>query len=231
MNLKRRARIARLVFAIHRVRSRFWWLLAHLLKIPVKVVVSLTHSTTQRTVEKLHRAAAKHQKRVDSIMPELQTINQLTEYRRHRVLATASVLLDESKHLQGLIQTFVSDGGSYSAPGASTLLTTVGYFQIKLGDISRKTTSFRGLLSRVDGDTFYWDLLLWLVVPVADAEALMGDLTEEYPLQISTLGEAGARGWYRYQVATTLRDCVWKKFERVLAIGTLIDLIDRWLRK
>jgi hypothetical protein len=225
MNLQRRIRIASMIFGIHRLRTRFWFLMAHLLKIPTKLVVTMIHSTSQRRVKKINRSTAVFQKRVDSILPELRNLNQLTERRRNRVLAERSALLEESEHLRGQIQ------APYSAPGATALMTAVGYFQIKLADIGRKTTSFSRLISRIDCDTFYGELLLWLVVPCVDSEALTGDLSEEYLLQISTKGEAGAKAWYRYQLATTLRDCLWKKFERLAAIGTLIDLVGRRFRK
>ncbi len=231
MNLGRRIRIASLVFGIHGLRTRFWFFMAHLLKIPAKLVVTMTHSTSQRRVKKISKAAAMLHKRVDSIMPELQNLNQLTEHRRNRVLAARSVLLEESKHLRGQLQAFASEPGSYSAPGANALMTTVGYFQIKLAGIGRKTASFSRLISRIDCDTFYGELLLWLVVPCVDSEALTGDLSEEYLLQTSTKGEAGARAWYRDQVKRTLRNFLWEKLERLAAIGTLIDLVGRRFRK
>lgn len=68
------------------------------------------------------------------------------------------------------------------------------------------------------------------MIPVAYGEELLGDLSEEYSLRHQTDGEAGARTWYREQVARTLKDCVWKKIERLAAIGTLIDLASRWFK-
>ena len=231
MNLSRRIRIASLFFGIHRLRTRFWFLLAHLLRIPVKLVIAMIHSTSQCKVKKINKTTATLLKRVDSIVPELKNLNQLTERRRNQVLVALSALLEESAHLRAQLQAFASEPRTYSAPGLTVLTTTIGYFEIKLADIKQKTTSFSRLISRIDSDDFYGELLLWLIVPSVDSEALMGDLSEEYLLQISTKGEDGARAWYRYQVATTVRDCIWKKFERLAAIGTLIDLVGRWFRK
>jgi hypothetical protein len=231
MNTERRVRIASLVFWIHRFRAHFWRLLTYPLNIWVKIEVNIIHRTSHRRAIRFQEAVASWNKRVNLLMPELQSLSGLTEARKTKVLNLRSALLDESKQLQDTAQMMRVTPETNSFPGANALLTTAGYFKIKLTDISRKTSSFRTLLSRIESDTFYWDLLLWLIVPGVDSDALLGDLTEEYPLQVSTLGDEGARAWYRYQVATTVRDCVWKKLERILAIGTAIDLIDRWFRK
>jgi hypothetical protein len=100
----------------------------------------------------------------------------------------------------------------------------------KLIGIKRKNDSFSRIVSRIDSDTFYWDLFLWLVVP-GDSDTLLGDLNEEYRLRHSTEGEARARAWYRNQASTTFWNYLWKTIERLVAIGTLIDLFSPWFRK
>ena len=110
-------------------------------------------------------------------------------------------------------------------------MPTLTYVREKLGKQKRRAGSFRVIIDRIDSDTFYYDLLLWILVPVAYGEELLGDLNEEYSLRHSSHGVAGAKAWYRAQVARTLKDYFWSKIERVAAIGTLIDLLDQWFRK
>jgi hypothetical protein len=80
-------------------------------------------------------------------------------------------------------------------------------------------------------ENFYWDLLLWFVLPVAYGEELLGDLNEEYLLRLSSEGEGRARTWYRDQVVRTVTDNLWQKLERIAIVGALIDLLDRWFRR
>jgi len=226
-NLPWRIQIGSLAFWIHRAGTRYWWFMAHLLGIPAKLIITVAQSTSRRRLEKLRRAADDLHDRVISITPELQTLDLLTPHRKNELLAAHSALLREAEQLQGV----ASKMTSYRPPGASVLLPPMTYVQRKLISRQSKTHSFRKIIARVDCDTFYWDLLLWLVLPGGYSEALLGDLNEEYMLRHSSEGEAGARIWYRNQTTLTLKDFFWKNIERWAALGTLIDLLDRWLRK
>jgi hypothetical protein len=226
-NLPRRLRIGSLVFKIYRAGTYYWLFIANLLALPVKVVAALVPWTIRRRHAKFTNAATKFNERANSILQELKTLDRLTKYRQRSVLAARHALLEEHKHLQ----VFASNLRSYRAPGTALLMPTVVYIQSRLTRRKRKIASFKKIVDRIDSDTFYWDLSLWVVIPVAYGEELLGDLNEEYLLRYSKDGKGGARNWYRNQVARTLKDCLWKKVERLAAIGTLIDLLDRWFRK
>ena len=228
-NLARKVRIqiASLVIRFHRAGTYRLVLLGYVLKMTTEADISLDKKRCQRGFEEIMNAAANWQKRVASIMPELQTLNNLTANRKSQVLAAASALHKEFNHLRES----ASELQCHRVPGAAVLLTMAEYGQHALENRRRKSESFGRLILSIDSNTFYSDLLLWLVVPGASYEALVGDLKEEFLLRQSTEGEARALAWYRYQVATTVKDCFWTKVERFAQIGTLLDLLNRWLRK
>lgn len=211
---------------INRVRWHQLKLMVDILRIPAEAVISFVQWTNRRRLKTLTNAIAGWHERTNSVMPELQILSCLTEYRKSQVLAARSVLLDESKRLQMFASTFES----YRAPGVAVLMYTLEYLKRKSINRKRKSESLERIISRVDSDTFYWDLLLWLVLPGASGEDALGDLNEEYLLRNSTEGEARARAWYRTQAVGTLKDCFWEKVVRLAALGTLIDLVGRWFR-
>ena len=88
--------------------------------------------------------------------------------------------------------------------------------------------SLSRIASKIDSDTFYWDLLFWLVVPDARVEEMLGDLGEEYLIRASNNEVAKARAWYRHQVVKSASDYFWERIVRIAAVGALIDLIRRW---
>jgi hypothetical protein len=233
---KLRIRISSLVFRIHRARSCYWRFMAHLLASLAEGILSLDQRIirldqrrSRRKFEKLMNAVADWKERVTAIMPEVQTLGHLTESRKNQVLAASSALLDERKYHEVSASKLMSSRSP--TPGLVVLRRMVAHVQIRLDSIQGKTHSFLRIISRIDCDTFYGDLLLWLILPGSYEEALLGDLNEEYLLRRSTEGEARARAWYGDQVARTLKDCVWEKIERLAAIGTLIDLFCRWFGK
>jgi len=87
------------------------------------------------------------------------------------------------------------------------------------------------IISNTDSPTYYWDLLVWLLVPGLHSEELLGDLKEEYLLRLSDSSQSAANAWYQHQVLTTIMQYTWKRIERTAAIATLIDLLHRWLKK
>ena len=190
-------------------------------------VIAMIPWATRRRAKNFANAATKFNERAGSLLQELKTLERLPKYRQVRVLAVRQALLEEHKHLQVIASNLHYD----PAPIMALLMPAFGYVQGRLLKRRRKTASFKKIIDRIDSDTFYWDLLLWLVIPVAYGEELLGDLNEEYSDRHSTNGEAGAKAWYRDQVARTLKDCLWKRIERMAAVGTLIDLLDRWFRK
>jgi len=163
------------------------------------------------------------------VMREVQSLDRLPEDRRQQALAglaATSVLLEERKKEVNNLQTVLSK----SVRPLTAAEYACMYAVRKLDNYDRKVQALSGIISRIECDTFYWDLMVWLVVPGGHSEELLGDLNEEYLLRIESHGEAGARAWYRDQATTTIWDCLWTKIERLAAVGTLIDLLRRWFR-
>jgi len=93
----------------------------------------------------------------------------------------------------------------------------------------RSSQALRRILSQFQtSPNFYWDLLLWFVVPGGFVEDQIGDLKEESSLRTLRDGEAAANAWYRNQVVSSIVAHLWDKIERLIAIGTLFDW---WVRR
>jgi hypothetical protein len=97
-------------------------------------------------------------------------------------------------------------------------------------NLGQKRDALKRIIRNPGSDTFYCDLLLWLIVPGEHSEELCGDLIEECSLRSSTEGEAAAKAWYRNQVIRSVHDYVWKRLERLAAIKFLMDTIRWWFR-
>jgi hypothetical protein len=225
-NRRRRVRISLLLFKIHSAGGRFWWLVAHLLRLPVSAI-TLVQWPTRRRIEKFASAAAKIIERTNSILSDLHTLDRRTERGKQQLLAADS-LLEESARLKLVASELLSH---YARSGDLLIIPTtytMKYLQTKFATRKRKTNSFLKVIARIDGEIFYGELLLWFVIPVAYGEELLGDLNEEYLLRRSNEGEGCARRWYRDQVVRTLKDSLWQKLERIAIVGALVDLVDRW---
>jgi hypothetical protein len=199
----------------------------HALRVPAEGVLKLAKKRSERRVEEFQSAASNWHQRVAAVMPELKTFNSVPENRKSQLLAARSSLLDESNRLR----IFAATLSSQRVPAASILLLPLTYLHNKFSVMRRKTASLQRIIAGIEGSTFYSDLLLWLVTPSGYDEALVGDLKEEYTLRSLNDGEKSADAWYRLQMTTTLKDLLWTKIQRLAAIGTLIDLLDRWFRK
>jgi hypothetical protein len=161
---------------------------------------------------------------MDSLMPELQTLNQLTEDRKRQVLAASSSLLQENDNLREIVLNSVST----PAPGTAVLVYMLRRSKIRVERLQRRHASFSRIASSIGSQTFYGDLLLWLA---GGSEEMLGCLNEEYQLRISSDGEGNARDWYYDQAIASVRVFLWTKIERLAAVGALIDLISRWFKK
>jgi hypothetical protein len=194
--------------------------------VPCYLTVFLIEKKCHHGVEAWKKASASWRARCDSFCAECHAISQAgdrpTEVRRQCLLTTQSALLAEHEQLQAA-------AAELKSPAWMTYMLV--YVQDGIFRSGRKREAFLRILSQIENTrTFYWDLLLWLVIPSSHSEELLGDLAEEYQLRNATEGEALARAWYGHQVITTLSDRLWKRIERLAAIGTLIDLVGRWFR-
>jgi hypothetical protein len=208
------------------IRTAYWSLVVRVLGVTINFIIHLDQKEKQRRVEKLGKAVADLEGRMASIKPDLNNLNNLTEHRKSQVLAARSVLKEDADQ----IIASAKKPSPHLYIGAIVLQPSLTYMHRKFMVIQGRTQSFRRIISGIEGDTFYSDLLLWLVLSGAYDEALIGDLKEEYLLRQSTDGEAHARAWYHHQAFTTTKDYLWTKFERLAAVGTLIDLFNRWFR-
>ena len=220
-NRTHRDRITSLVLTVYGTGGNYYWrLIVSLLALPANAMNALS----KRRIETFTHAAGKYSQRTKSLLSELKTFDQLEEPRKKELLAARAALLVE-------LSEFASKVRSYRSPGAALLMPTFMYVLTHLTRRERKVKSLKMIIERIDSATFYCDLLLWAVTPSSYSEELLGDLNEEYLLRRSTDGERVAKTWYRDQVTRTLKDCLWKRIERMAAVGTLIDLLDRWFRK
>lgn len=172
MNLRRRIRIGTIVMKTYGAGIYFWMLIIGLIWLPVNAVAPIVKWTVRRRVERYTNVASKYKERTDSILQELQTFDRLSEHRKAQLVAARAALLEDYKQLQ----LFVSQLNAYRAPGMALLVPTVTYIQTKLERRRRKLHSIKKLFDKINGDTFYWDLVLWIAIPVAYSEELLGDL-------------------------------------------------------
>jgi hypothetical protein len=224
MNLSRRIKILWICLWMKRARTSVAILMIDVLEKLVKLTLSVGGAKERRRIEAITRAADNLRERANFVIPELQTLDRLTEDRKRQVLAAKASLLEEHNYLLTVCRNWVC-----APPPGATVLTHVLYrAQIKAAWRQRSWNGFSRIVSRIRSDNFYWDLLLWLC---GCSEEMLGDLNEEYLLRIASDGEAGARAWYCGQVVTTMRDYLWMKIEHLAAVGALIDLVGRWFRK
>lgn len=231
MNLKHRKRIAKIAAKIFGIQ----------LNILVMAIKSWTKLAWLRT-EHIERRTRK-------LVDVTRSLNGLTE--RKRSLSAEFKALESDKlpfknqlvaRLTAVRAALESEGEAlrrkglwlYRGPYWATSAVWV-YAQESLDEYiaSAQTScgSLNRILSRLESPTFYWDLLLWFLIPGLRSEELLGDLNEEFLLRLSDEGEANAKAWYQHQAVSTLMRYLWKRVERFAAIATLIDFLDRWLRK
>jgi hypothetical protein len=234
MNVGRRIRISWLAIYFIRARFRVLYVASHALVIPawlVQLQAALTKRKNHRRIAVLKNASDSLTVRFNSFQAEWQVFSQATsgnlEIRRQHLLATQSALLAENGRLQAAVAELRS-APAIGAPLAYTLASA----KARLLRIQQKRDALAGIMSQIKtSPNFYWDLVLWFVLPGAHVEDQIGDLNEEFLLRNATEGEVQANAWYRRQVTASIMPRLWAKIERLAAIGTLIDFVWRWFRK
>lgn len=227
MNLKRRERIAGLVVKMFVVRLsvsgfvlQFW---TKLLELRAEFINRKTRKI-QETTKSLNRVT----QRLLSLAKELKTLDNERAPRKQELLATKAALLEEAEQLQLDASRMMKTGASWATP-------VLKYAETSLDEscfsIQKNSESLCRILVRIDSATFYWDLLLWFLIPGVHSEEMLGDLNEEYLLRVSDDGDANANAWYQHQALATIMRYLWKRIERIATVATLIDLIERWFKK
>lgn len=241
-SLQRRVWVTWLVLRLIVVHRDFWlWIILAPLSVVSRCMIAWLRSTWviawrrknfNYRFEALKKAGADWTSRSESFQAECKEYQEgkpLTEFRRQSLLAIQAALRAEADEFQAVIAELRTPRVSGSAIALIAVCTGV---RSKFFAMQRKNEAFRRIFSQIrTSPTFYEDLILWFVLPGAYIDDQLGDLNEEYMLRLSTEGEAKARAWYQNQVITSVKDCMWKRIERLAAIGTLVDLIDRWFRR
>jgi hypothetical protein len=226
MNLKRRVSIVGLFLNLIIARMD---VLVFGLRLLTKMIDLRTAFIERRTrkVKEIKRSLDSVTQRLRSVTTELETLNGDAEPRKQQLLTARASLLKQGHQLQ-LAAAKVKIGADWST-------AVFGFAETALDQSCLSATmsgdSLCRILSRVESNTFYWDLLLWFLVPGAHSDELLGDLNEEYLLRVSDKGELSAKAWYQHQAVTTIMQYLWKRVERIATVATLIDLIERWLKR
>jgi hypothetical protein len=200
------------------VRVGLLWVSVHTLKL----ISDMTSTSADQQLELFRQSSLSFGERCKSLLPELQNFERLTEERKLQVVAARSSLVEEGKNLVAAVRNLAFNPG----PGATAIIYVATRAKDKAEGLQRRNESLLRIISRIRDDNFYCDTLLWLV---GCREEMLGDLNEEYALRSTSDGKSAANAWYYDQAITTLRDWLWKKIERLAAVGALIDLVSRWI--
>jgi hypothetical protein len=221
-----RLRIAKLTLTINFVPTFFCMAVFLTFHNPLLALLAYVQKRKSAELDELDMALVTLRRRAIDLDREMQQAHQLSEDRQDELLAACSEVSAESNACRASV-----DDAKRLPTTFVVLKPLLNYLNKKFARRMQKMLAFKEILSRIDSDTFYLDLLLWFLLPDAFSEALLGDLNEEYQIRKSTDGPVRARSWYRHQVAATVKDCLWRKIERLAAIGTLLDLLFRSHKK
>jgi hypothetical protein len=230
MNLKHREKIINLIVRLYGMRVNlsvfvleFWTKLTDLR------ADSLERDT--RKLQDITRSLNSLTNRMQCLTTEFKALNDggLTNkaLTRAHLMAKKEELLAEGKYLDRAASKLRRPSWANAA--------VFDYAQVSIDEsIVRSKKSMDSLfriISRIESPTFYWDLMLWLLTPGLYSEEMLGDLNEEYLLRASADGKRNANAWYQHQAIATIARYCWKRAERMATIATLIDLVERWLKK
>lgn len=152
---------------------------------PAEGILKLDKKRSEPRFEELQSASSNWHQRVAAVMPELKTLNSVPQNRKSQLLAVRSSLLEESNQLKII----AAKQSSHRVFAASIFVPPLTYLQNKFVIVRAKTESLRRIMLGIDSNTFYSDLLLWLVTPSGYDETLVGDLKEERVFRSSADGE------------------------------------------
>lgn len=221
MNVHQRLRllVCKLLFWLFKTQCGSWRFISYPVRKLAELVIVLTTQRAEHKLEVLRKAVAHHTKDTQALLAEC-TFQPLQGTRREYVLAKKSALDEQSQHIHSALSKL-----QQPTIAASLLLPLLICMQGIFIKRRRSADALKRLISEADiSSTFYCDVLLWLFVP---CEELIGDLAEEYLLRSASEGELIARAWYREQVIRTVCHHLWKKIERLAALGTVIDYVCR----
>lgn len=180
----------------------------------------------QQQWQEITSAVERHSEQAAKCASAMKSIASVEEAQRNQVLATKAALVQEGARIRADIAHF-RVARNRTAQFWTVALELV---QSRLERRQKRLQSLGSIVRRIDQDTFYGELLLWLLLSSAHSEEMSGDLSEEYALHRVEKGDVEAAAWYRSQVFRTLRDRFWETVQQLAAIGTLIDIFVQWFR-
>lgn len=220
--LTRRVKIARIIFWVYAMPPRLFY---RGLPALAPIIVAFVVARVRRRKRGLLAAFADLTRKSAAVSREVEQIGRLSETRKRELLAINSELQKKAVALRAYQATL-------STPPEMVVITPVLDYLLRSAQRRQlKAASFKQIIARIDADTFYYDLVLWFVLPAAFSDDLLGDLNERYVIKCEKDGQVRAHAWYRYQVKTTLTDYLWGKICRLVALVTLVDTLTRWRRK
>jgi hypothetical protein len=228
MNMNRRFRlpVARFVVDLMWCQVCLLWLLSRALSLPVHFW-SMIHKTV-RTLRwwNFKRRTSNLHKRSDAVIQRIKS--SVPSSKEHSAcLAARNLLLQDIEHLRCAILDLRKPRPLF---GAVVLRGVAEHLHWKCVALNSRSDAFMCILNEIEGDKYYWDLALWFVIPARRIENALGDLHEKYTLQSTTDGESIATAEYHQDVIDSVKDWCWDRFERWTALGTLGDLLLRWLK-
>ncbi len=204
MKVKLRVAICRLTFYALRGHGNALIFGARLLKLPVATTVWFVTRANYRKLEQLKGALSDLSRRANSFEQECQMfLNAKTRFdvQRRHLSEVSAELTREKTCLVAAAQALLMPHPAI-APW-NYLLASISE---RCFGFRRKLEGFSRILAQVEtSPNFYWELLLWFILPAASAGEQMGDLSEEHRLRSAADGEVCANTWYRRQVISSAK--------------------------
>jgi hypothetical protein len=229
MNARRRL-ILKFVFRMHLRRSKFLLFRVRTLRLINDAVLCLNRAAQQIRGQYLKRQTAILLRESEPIVSECHKINlgtsTLTQMERQLAVEAGKTLSTQSLALIARMQRQVP------IVGRGIILYSAQSLEQKHLANMKKIEALKEIISlKFDDSTFYYALVLWLVMPPIHVDSCLGDLDEEYMLRRLSMGDAVAKAWYQNQVVSSAKSYLWARVERLVAIGSLIEWMFNLSRK
>jgi hypothetical protein len=213
------------VVKVYRARVSVSLLLVRVFQLVTRPLIAFSSAAIGKKILKRKLYVESLGLRADNLIPELRRFKELSTLRQQEVRLARSQLLSDIEAVKVPVPPARLPTAIFSVLSPALHVLKTGFEKRK-----RRNEALSRIVDNFESATFYGDLLLWMILPDSFSEEALGDLHEEFEFRALT-DKSAARAWYRSQVWSTLKSCLWKKVERLAAIGTIIDLIVRALRK
>ena len=195
----RRVKVAALALTIYTLPGHCWVRVIRASQRPLQIFGTSVGRRMARKRAAVFTAGSALAERFAALTREVQQSGGLSGDHKRQVLEAQAALLKQKESWDAACL-----AANAPPPSIELLAVVTDHLLHKFLRRQHKTLSFKRVLARIDDDIFYFDLLLWFVLPAAFSDHLLGDLNEEYAIKSEKLGRAYANVWYRHQVSTTL---------------------------